>query len=110
MWGGQVVSVTGSQMQFVAINWHVYVLTKSSVALGMVGLARVLPIIVCSLVGGVVADAVDRKRLMLATQGVMLLSAAALAAVTAAGLEQVWPIYALTAVGAAAQAFDNPAR
>ncbi|HEV2764409.1 MAG TPA: MFS transporter [Pyrinomonadaceae bacterium] len=110
MWGGQIVSVTGSQMQFVAINWHVYVLTKSSVALGMVGLSRVLPIIVCSLVGGVVADAVDRKRLMLATQGVMLLSAAALAAVTAAGLEQVWPIYALTAAGAAAQAFDNPAR
>jgi MFS family permease len=110
MWGGQIVSVTGSQMQFVAINWHVYVLTKSSVALGMVGLARVLPIIVCSLAGGVVADAFDRKRLMLATQTAMLLSAGALALVTASGVEAVWPIYALTAVGAAAQAFDNPAR
>jgi MFS family permease len=110
MWGGQFVSITGTQMQFVAINWHVYLLTKSAVALGMVGLARVLPIIVCSLVGGVVADAADRKRLMLATQSVMLMSAATLAAVTAAGLRAVWPIYLLTAISAAAAAFDNPAR
>ncbi|HEY0077830.1 MAG TPA: MFS transporter [Pyrinomonadaceae bacterium] len=110
MWGGQFISITGSQMQLVAINWHVYLLTKSAVALGLVGLARVVPIIVCSLVGGVVADAVDRKRLMLATQSVMLLSAAVLAAVTASGLRQVWPIFVLTALSSAATAFDNPAR
>ena len=60
---GQIVSVTGSQMQFVAINWHVYLLTKSAFALGLVGLFRGGPIILCSLIGGVVADAVDRKRL-----------------------------------------------
>ena len=48
-------------MQFVAINWHVYLLTKSAFALGLVGLFRGVPIILCSLVGGVVADAVDRK-------------------------------------------------
>jgi hypothetical protein len=54
-------------MQYVAINWHVYLLTKSALALGTVGLVRVVPIILCSLVGGVVADAVDRKRLMFAT-------------------------------------------
>ncbi|HYP54104.1 MAG TPA: MFS transporter [Pyrinomonadaceae bacterium] len=69
-----------------------------------------LPIILCSLAGGVVADAFDRKRLMLATQTLMMLSAGALALVTASGGGRVWPIYALTAVGAAAQAFDNPAR
>ena len=61
LWLGQIVSVTGSQMQSVAINWHVYVLTKSAFALGLVGLFRGLPIIICSLIGGVLADAVDRN-------------------------------------------------
>jgi len=78
-----LISVTGSQMQLVAINWHVYLLTKSPLALGGVGLVRVVPIIVCSLAGGVVADAMDRKRLMLVTQVVMLISAGLLAALTA---------------------------
>src|SRR2546421_5177811 len=97
LWIGQLVSITGSQMQLVAINWHVYLLTKSPLALGGVGLVRVLPIILCSLVGGVVADALDRKRLMLATQAVMLISAGLLAWLTASGLTRVWPIYLLTA-------------
>lgn len=110
LWIGQLISVTGSQMQFVAINWHVYLLTKSPLALGGVGLVRVVPIILCSLVGGVVADAVDRKRLMIATQAVMLSSAALLAGLTASGLSSVWPIYLLTAIASAALAFDNPAR
>src|SRR3954470_8229926 len=65
LWLGQLVSVTGSQMQLVAINWHVYLLTKSPLALGAVGLVRVVPIIFCSLLGGLVADAFDRKRLMI---------------------------------------------
>ena len=116
LWLGQFFSLTGSQMQLVTINWHVYILTRPSgeaaaaAALGLVGLVRVVPIVVCSLIGGVVADAVDRKRLIVITQTVMLLSAAALAAVTASGVGQVWPIYALTALSSAAVAFDNPAR
>jgi MFS family permease len=116
MWAGQFVSMTGTQMQLVTINWHVYLLMRpygekaAAAALGLVGLVRVLPIIVCSLVGGVVADAVDRKRLIIITQSVMMMSAAALAAFTWIGLRQVWPIYALTAVSSAAIAFDNPAR
>ena len=110
LWIGQMISVTGSQMQLVAINWHVYLLTKSPLALGGVGLVRVVPIILCSLVGGVVADAVDRKRLMIATQAVMLLIAASLAVLTAFGLSSVWPIYLLTAIASAALAFDSPAR
>jgi MFS family permease len=97
-------------MQFVAINWHVYLLTKSAFALGLVGLFRGVPIIICSLAGGVLADAVDRKRLMVVTQTVMLVSAALLTAGTLAGLESVWPIYLLSAFSAAAQAFDTPAR
>jgi len=107
---GQIVSVTGSQMQFVAINWHVYLLTKSAFALGLVGLFRGGPIILCSLLGGVVADAVDRKRLMIATQGLMLASAAFLTVATFTGLESVWPIYLLSGLASAATAFDIPAR
>ncbi len=107
---GQIVSVTGSQMQSVAINWHVYLLTKSAFALGMVGFFKGVPIVLCSLMGGVVADAMDRRRLMIATQTVMLISAAALAFVTLAGLQSVWPIYLLTAAASGATAFDIPAR
>src|SRR5881394_1028858 len=71
LWLGQIVSVTGSQMQSVAINWHVYLLTKSALALGLVGLFKGAPIILCSLIGGVVADVADRRRLMMMTQSVM---------------------------------------
>ena len=110
LWLGQIVSVTGSQMQSVAINWHVYLLTKSALALGLVGLFRGAPIILCSLAGGVVADAVNRKRLMIATQGVMLATAALLAVATIMGLKSVWPIYILSAFASAATAFDIPAR
>src|SRR3954462_10226190 len=74
LWLGQFISMTGSQMQMVAINWHVYMLTRSPLAIGTIGLVRVVPIILCSLIGGVVADATDRKRLIVATQLVMLTS------------------------------------
>ena len=107
---GQFVSITGTQMQLAAINWHIYILTNSKLALGGVGLVRVLPIIFCSLLGGVVADVFDRKRLMLLTQTVMLASAGVLAVLTASGLQSIWPIYLLTAISSAATAFDNPAR
>ena len=110
LWLGQIISVTGSQMQSVAINWHVYLLTKSAFALGLVGLFRAVPIILCSLLGGVVADAVNRKRLMIGTQSVMLASAGLLTLMTITGLKSVWPIYILSGIAYAAAAFDIPAR
>jgi MFS family permease len=110
LWLGQIVSVTGSQMQLAAINWHIYLLTRSALALGLVGACRAVPIILCSLFGGVVADVVDRRRLMMATQSVMLLCSAALALVTFRGWLHVWPIYLLTSIASAAWAFDTPAR
>jgi len=97
-------------MQSVAIHWHVYLLTKSAFALGMVGFFRGVPIILCSLAGGVVADAVDRRKLMMVTQSVMLISSASLTLVTLAGLQSVWPIYLFTGIASAATAFDIPAR
>src|SRR5260221_8746897 len=110
LWMGQIVSVTGLQMQLDAINWHVYLLTRSALALGLVGACRAVPIILCSLVGGVVADVVVRRRLMMATQSVMLTCSAALALVTFRGLLHVWPIFLLTAIASGAWAFDTTAR
>src|SRR5205807_1150467 len=110
LWLGQIISVTGSQMQLVAVNWHIYLLTSSALALGMVGLFRAGPIILCSLVGGVVADVIDRRRLMMTTQSIMLACSAMLAVITLGGLRRVWPIYLLTAIASGAWAFDTPAR
>jgi MFS family permease len=106
----QMISVTGSQMQLVAIHWHIYLLTKSALALGMIGLFRGLPLILCSLFGGVIADVVNRRVLMLVAQIVMLISASILMAVTLLGLSSPWPIYLLTGVASVATAFDLPAR
>jgi MFS family permease len=110
LWMGQIVSVTGSQMQLAAINWHIYLLTRSALALGLVGACRAVPIILCSLIGGVVADVVDRRRMMMITQSVMLTCSAILALVTFRGLQHVWPIFLLTSIASAAWAFDTPAR
>jgi MFS family permease len=113
IWIGQLVSMAGSMMQSAAILWHVSILVEPrqrGLALGMVGLVRVVPIVVFSLFAGVVADAHDRRRLMLVTQTGMAISAALLAWVAFAGVRTVWPIYALAAVGAAFGTFDNPAR
>lgn len=107
---GQLLSSTGSQMQVVAINWHVYLLTRSALALGFVGLTRVVPIIVFSLWGGVLADRLDRRKLMIATQSAMTCVALALSAVTFLHRESLWALYALNALSAAAVAFDGPSR
>jgi MFS family permease len=113
LWIGLFVSFTGSFMQIAAILWHVSLLVppdRKGLALGFVGLVRVLPIIVFSLVSGVAADVFDRRKLMLVTQLGGAMVASALAALAFLGVEVVWPIYVLAAVGAAASAFDAPAR
>jgi MFS family permease len=105
-----LVSLAGTQMQQVAINWHIYILTKSPVALGLVGLMRVVPIIVFSLIGGAIADAHDRRRVLIVTQIAMMFFAALLGLLTIAGVINAPWIYALAALTAAAGAFDSPAR
>jgi MFS family permease len=106
----QFLSITGSQMQVVAINWHVYLLTRSPLALGFVGLSRVLPIIAFSLWAGVIADRHDRRRIMIVTQLAMTAVALALAGFTFTGNETLWLLYGLNFLSAAAGAFDGPAR
>jgi MFS family permease len=113
LWIGLFVSMTGSLMQNAAILWHVSLLVapgRKALALGMVGLVRVVPVIVFSMLSGVVADAWNRRRLMLMTQSAAAVVAVMLAVLTYRGLTQVWPIYLLAALGAAAGAFDLPAR
>jgi MFS family permease len=110
LWASQLVSLTGTQMQTVALQWHVYLLTRSALALGFFGLTRVVPIVVFSLVGGVTADRVDRRRVMLVSQTVMLLGSAALSLATWTGTESLLFLYGANALLAAATAFDSPAR
>jgi MFS family permease len=110
LWGSQLVSLTGKQMQVVALNWHVYLLTGSPLALGLVGLTRVVPVIIFSLWGGILADRVDRKRIMLVSQSAMLLLSGTLAVLTLRGDTTLFVLYAINAASGAASAFDNPAR
>jgi len=110
LWLGQMVSLAGSQMQHWTLNWQLYELTGSAMALGLLGLVRVLPMVVLSLAGGAVADALDRRKMMLATQGAMMAIAAALGLLTWNGTLTSALIYTLSAVAAGALAFDGPAR
>ncbi|GEJ57031.1 MFS transporter [Anaeromyxobacter diazotrophicus] len=108
--GGQLVSLTGTQMQQVAVVWQLYLFTRSPWALGLLGLFRVLPLIVFALGGGVVADVFDRRRLMIATQSTLALVSVALAVLSATGAAGAWALYAAAALTGAAAAFDGPAR
>jgi MFS family permease len=110
LWIGQLISFSGSQMQNVAILWQVYALTRDPLALGVVGLVRLLPIFLLGILGGVAADAVDRRKLMLVTQTGMALTAAGLAALSFAGTITLPWLYALTMLSASFGAFDSPAR
>ena len=110
LWLSQLVSQVGTQMQSVALHWHIYLLTGSPLALGLVGLTRALPTALFSLWGGVVADRRDRRLVMLAAQSAMTVVAVALAVLTLTGRETLWALYVLNALGAAAGAFDNPSR
>ena len=110
LWLGQGISGVGSTMQVWAINWQLYALTHHALALGLIGLFRVIPIILFSLIGGTVADAWDRRKVMLATQTTLAAVAAALGLLTVTHQMTAAHIYLLTVVGAAAMAFDNPAR
>ena len=110
LWLGMLVSVAGSQMQVWALFWHIRELTDQPIALGGVGLARILPIIVFSLVGGAVADVANRRWVLFVTQSAMALTALALAWLTLQGSITLWQIYLLTALQAAAMAFYTPSR
>jgi MFS family permease len=110
LWIGLAISIAGSQMQIWALLWQVRILSDQPIALGGIGLARILPVIVFSLIGGAVADTANRRTVLFVTQSVMALVALALAWLTFQGQITLWQIYALTAVQATALAFDLPSR
>ena len=100
-------------MQSAALLWHVSLLVpddRKGLALGMVGLVRFVPIVVFSMISGVVADAWDRRRLMLVTQTLATLVALTLALLTHRGLTSLWVLYVMSGLTATIGAFDPPAR
>lgn len=127
LWLGEMVSAVGSQMQLFAINWHVFtllrdqtiivtlfgrdvVLGSEALGLGALGLVRVIPIVMFALIGGILADAFDRRTLMLWTRIFAALLAGVLTFMTVSGAITVQTIFLLTALGTVAIAFDQPAR
>lgn len=113
IWLGLLVSFSGTFMQNAALLWHISLLVspdKKALVLGLVGLGRVAPVVVFSMISGVVADAVDRRRVMLLTQTLAALVAFALALLAYRHVTALWPLYVLAAVGGGVGAFDLPAR
>lgn len=110
LWFGQIVSSAGSQMQIVATGWLVYNLTNSAVQLGLLGLLRAIPVMVLSMVGGTFADTLDRRRVLIVTQTILLALSAVLAFTTWQGSVTMPLIYTFTVLAGATNAFDNPAR
>ncbi|MFO3796228.1 MAG: MFS transporter, partial [Anaerolineales bacterium] len=110
LWSGLLLSITGSQMQLWALFWHVRQLSPNPIAVSIIGAVRFIPIVLLSLLGGVVADRYSRRKVLFATQSTSMLVAFGLWTLTAAGKIELWHIYLLTAIQAMAMAFDTPAR
>jgi MFS family permease len=107
---GQAVSWLGRQVTVVAVPFQVYLLTRSSLAVGLVGLANLGPLITMSLAGGAVADAVDRRKLLLVTQLLLALTSVGLAVNATARVPALWPLYVLSSLAAGLQGIDLPTR
>jgi MFS family permease len=110
VWLGQLISVIGTQMQIWALFWHIRTLTSHPIALGGIGAARILPVIIFSLIGGAVADSYNRRTVMFITQAAAALLALTLGLLTQFGHISIWIIYGITALQAVAIAFDGPSR
>jgi MFS family permease len=108
--GGQSISLIGTWMQMTAQSWLVLTLTHSSTALGLIVALQTLPVLVLGPYGGVIADRVDKRKLMIVLQSVMGLQALVLGLLTVTGVVQVWEIGVLAAMLGLNNAFENPAR
>jgi MFS family permease len=109
-YGGQAISLIGTWMQMTGQAWLVLSLTHSSTTLGLIVALQTLPVLLLGPYGGVVADRVDKRRLMIALQSAMGVQALILGVLTVAGLVQVWQIGVLAALLGLNNAFENPAR
>jgi MFS family permease len=109
MWFGACTSSIGTWMQIVAQGWLVYRLSHSAFLLALDQFLGGIPIFLFSLIGGVVADRVERRKILLASQYVQMASAGLLTILVATGLVHVWHILCLSFVSGFAQAFGGPA-
>ena len=109
-YGGQAISLAGTWMQMTAQAWLVLTLTHSSTALGVVIGLQTLPVLLLGPYGGVIADRVNKRRLMVILQAAMGLQALILGVLTVTGEVQYWQIGILAALLGLNNAFENPAR
>jgi MFS family permease len=107
---GQVISVSGTWMQNVALAWFVYELTRSPLAVGILTFCRFSPQTAFVLFAGVLADRIDNRRLVITTQAASMAVSIALAALAFSGSARVWPIHVLALLAGIAQVFDSPGR
>jgi MFS family permease len=107
---GQLLSLPGTWIQMVAQSWLIYRLTDSAVLLGLAGFANQFPVFLMAPLGGAVADRLDRRRLLVATQAASSVLALGLAALTLSGQVAVWHVFSLAALLGVVNGFDLPAR
>ena len=107
---GQSVSLVGTWMQSVAQAWLVFVLTHSATALGLIVAIQTLPVLLLGPYGGVVADRVDKRRLMVILQSAMGVQALLLGVLTVTGVVRFWQVCVLALVLGLNNTFENPAR
>ena len=109
MWIGACMSSIGTWMQIVAQGWLIYRLSHSAFLLALDQFLAGIPIFLFSLIGGVVADRTERRKILLISQYIQMASAATLTILVAVGLTHVWPILCLSFLSGLAQAFGGPA-
>ncbi len=107
---GQSVSLIGTWMQQTAMSWLVYRMTGSAMALGVIGFAGQIPMLLVSPLAGVYADRMNRYHLLIATQVLAMLQALVLAVLTLTGSVQIWHLFVLTLFLGLVYAFDMPVR
>src|SRR6478736_4109249 len=95
LWGGMCVSLTGDGVFLIAMAWQVYALSNAPTALAMVGVAMTVPTLVLLLLGGVLSDRFDRRRLMVASDLIRALAVGAIATLSLAGALELWQLVAL---------------
>jgi MFS family permease len=111
LWLGNLISLTGGEMTRTAVSWQILELSGGDpLALGLIGAARLIPMVALALGSGVLADAFDRRKLMLGAQVLMMLTSLTLAIVTSLSLSALWLIYLVTALASAAMTINQPAR
>jgi MFS family permease len=107
---GQLLAHFGRQITIVAVPYQVFLLTGSTLAVGALGIAQFIPLMAMSLLGGAVADAFDRRKLLVAGHVLLAVTAIGLMLNASATEPALWPLYALSALNAALSAVTTPAR